>query len=200
MLYVARTFLLQNARDKPANCFSSAKVGKNAETPTIGKFISYLCLSDFHNKIVNITTMDLSFYPYPLQLQHQFTVANYSRSTTPGVQLEIHHKGITGYGEASMPPYLGETVDSVVSFLNKLKLKQFTDPLQIDQILDYIDGVAPENCAAKAAVDIALHDLVGKIKGKPCYSLLEMDKTKAPDTFYTIGIDSIPKMVEKPLK
>ena len=56
--------------------------------------------------------MQLKFYPYELQLQHTFTVSSYSRTTTPGVQVEIEYKGFTGYGEASMPPYLGQSVAS----------------------------------------------------------------------------------------
>ena len=55
--------------------------------------------------------MKLRFYPYELQLQHTFTVSSYSRNTTPGVQVEIAYQGFTGYGEASMPPYLGQSVE-----------------------------------------------------------------------------------------
>ena len=51
--------------------------------------------------------LELKFYPYELQLQHTFTVSSFSRNTTPGVQVEIDFEGYTGYGEASMPPYLG---------------------------------------------------------------------------------------------
>ena len=54
--------------------------------------------------------MKMKFFPYELKLRHVFTVATYSRATTPDVQVEIEYEGITGYGEASMPPYLGETV------------------------------------------------------------------------------------------
>ena len=55
--------------------------------------------------------MQLSWQPYELQLQHTFTVASYSRSTTPDVQVEIRYDGFTGHGEASMPPYLGQFAD-----------------------------------------------------------------------------------------
>ena len=56
-------------------------------------------------------------YTYELQLQHTFTVATYSRTTTPDVQVELEYDGIIGYGEASMPPYLGQSVESVTDFL-----------------------------------------------------------------------------------
>ena len=50
--------------------------------------------------------MRLRFFPYELRLNHVFTVASYSRSTTPDVQVELEYDGVIGYGEASMPPYL----------------------------------------------------------------------------------------------
>ena len=66
--------------------------------------------------------MKLSWAPYELQLRHTFTVASYSRTTTPDVQVRIDYDGFTGYGEASMPPYLGQTVESVCAFLEKVDL------------------------------------------------------------------------------
>ena len=66
--------------------------------------------------------MKLSFEPYELQLRHTFTVASYSRTTTPDVQVRIEYDGFTGYGEASMPPYLGQSVESVTAFLRKVDL------------------------------------------------------------------------------
>ena len=67
-----------------------------------------------------------------------------------------------------MPPYLGQSVESVSTFLKKVNLEQFNDPFQIEDILSYIDNINPGDTAAKAAVDIALHDLVGKLLGAPC--------------------------------
>ena len=59
------------------------------------------------------SSLRMSFEPYELQLRHVFTVSSYSRKTTPGVQVRIDYQGITGYGEASMPPYLGQSVETV---------------------------------------------------------------------------------------
>ena len=61
--------------------------------------------------------LNLSFRPYELKLRHAFNLARNQRTTTPGVQVQIECDGIIGYGEASMPPYLGETVSSVTVFL-----------------------------------------------------------------------------------
>ncbi len=109
--------------------------------------------------------MRLSFEPYELQLRHTFTVASYSRKTTPDVQVRIDFEGYTGYGEASMPPYLGQSVESVTAFLQKVDLSGFNDPAQMEEILTYVDSLSEGDSAAKAAVDIALHDLVGKLWG-----------------------------------
>ena len=144
--------------------------------------------------------MHLKFFPYELELTHTFTVASYSRKTTPDVQVEIEYEGITGYGEASMPPYLGQSVASVTAFLEKVDLSQFTDPFRLEDILTYVDSLSEGDSAAKAAVDIALHDLVGKLMGQPWYRIWGLDAAKAPSTTYTIGIDTADVVREKTLE
>lgn len=134
--------------------------------------------------------MKLSFKPYDLKLRHVFTIANSSRTTTPVVLTEITYDGITGYGEASLPPYLGETQASVIEFLKKVDLEQFSSPFELEDILTYIDKITENNTAAKASVDIALHDLVGKIMQQPWYKIWGLDKEKTPSTTFTIGIDT----------
>ena len=144
--------------------------------------------------------MKIKFYPYELQLQHTFTVSSYSRTTTPGVQVEIDYQGFTGYGEASMPPYLGQSVDSVTSFLEKVNLKKFADPFCLDDISEYLDSLSAGDSAAKAAVDIALHDLIGKMLGAPWYRIWGYNPAKAPSTTFTIGIDTPEVVREKTLE
>ena len=63
--------------------------------------------------------MKLSWFPYELELQHTFTVASYSRNSTPGVQVRIDYDGLTGYGEASMPPYLGQSYKASLPSLKR---------------------------------------------------------------------------------
>lgn len=143
--------------------------------------------------------LQLSFFPYELKLRHAFNLAKYSRTSTPDVQVTLTWNGITGYGEASMPPYLGESVDSVTKFLSSLDLSQFTDPFRMEDILAYVDQKAPKNSAAKASVDIALHDLLGKVMGQPWYKIWGLNPEKTPNTSYTIGIDK-PDMVRLKVK
>jgi L-alanine-DL-glutamate epimerase-like enolase superfamily enzyme len=140
--------------------------------------------------------LKLTFTPYLLQLRHSFNLSSMSRTTTPDVQVEIEFDGLVGYGEASMPPYLGESVESVCKFLSSLDLSQFNDPFRIEDIHEYMESVAPDNRAAKASVDIALHDLVGKIVGQPWYKIWGLNPAKSPDTSFTIGIDT-PEVVRQ---
>lgn len=140
--------------------------------------------------------MQLSFRPYRLDLIHTFTVSKNSRNHTPDVLTFLEYDGVTGYGEASMPPYLGETQESVCAFLSKVDLSQFTDPFCMEEILDYVDHVAPGNPSAKAAIDIALHDLVGKLLGQPWYRIWGLSPQKTPYTSFTIGIDT-PEIVRQ---
>ena len=134
--------------------------------------------------------MKLSWKPYELQLKHTFNISTYSRKTTPVVLTTIEYDGLIGYGEASLPPYLGETQASVIEFLKKVNLSGFSNPLELEEIIHYIDSIAENNTAAKASVDIALHDLAGKIIGKPWHQLWGLKKENVPDTTFTIGIDT----------
>ncbi len=138
----------------------------------------------------------LRFRPYTLEMRHVFTVASFSRSTTPVVLTELEYEGIIGYGEASMPPYLGETQESVINFLNKIDLSSFDSPFQTQEILSYVDAVSEKNTAAKASVDIALHDLLGKVMNQPFYKIWGLNPSLIPPTSYTIGIDT-EEMVRK---
>jgi L-Ala-D/L-Glu epimerase len=137
-----------------------------------------------------VNDMKLRFYPYTLELRHAFTLATSSRTTTPDMMVEVEKDGITGYGEASMPPYLGESQESAKKFLEKVDLSRFSSPFALEEILAEIDALAPGNPAAKAAVDIALHDWIGKKMGQPWYAIWGLDPSKTPVTSFTIGIDT----------
>ena len=141
------------------------------------------------------TPLSLRFRPYDLQLKHVFTIANNSRTTTPIMLTEIEYDGIIGYGEASMPPYLGESHQTASDFLSKVDLSSFKDPFELEDIIEYVDNLAPGNHAAKASVDIALHDLVGKILQKPWHKLWGLNPDKTPNTSFTIGMDT-PEVVK----
>ncbi len=166
-----------------------------------GSIAASLPSSSFATNIIKDrgSKMKLTFKPYTLELKHVFTVAVNSRTTTPVMLTEIEYDGIKGFGEASMPPYLGESQETAIAFLSKVDLGQFNDPFEMEKILDYVDSVDQKNTAAKASVDIALHDLVGKLLNQPWYKIWGYDKTKTPYTTFTIGIDT-PAVVRQKVK
>lgn len=133
---------------------------------------------------------ELRYYPYELKLRHSFNLASMSRTVTPGVQVELRLDSLTGYGEASMPPYLGESVESVTEFLSRVDPARLSDPFAFESIHAYLDSLAPGNRAAKAAIDIALHDLTGKMMAQPWYRIYGLNPDDAPMTSYTVSVDS----------
>jgi L-alanine-DL-glutamate epimerase-like enolase superfamily enzyme len=141
--------------------------------------------------------MQATHIPFTLELKHPFAISRFSRTSTPLLLLKLSYEGIVGYGEASMVPYLGESYASAESFLRKVDWKKFSYPFQFQEIIAYLDSLDSGNPAIKAAIDIALNDINGKILGKPCYELYGADPAKMPLTSYTIGIDKPEVIREK---
>ena len=141
--------------------------------------------------------MKLNFYPYTITLKDQFTISVNSRSTTPAIMVEVEHNGFTGYGEASLPPYLQENQPSVINFLNEINFNSLNYHTDIDQILDYVDNLSIGNNAAKAAIDIALYDLFGKINNISLSKFLNIKLRDDIYTSFTLGISDVEKLKQK---
>jgi len=141
--------------------------------------------------------MKLTFQPFELLLKHAFTIAKFSRTSTPVMLVQVAHEGETGYGEASMVPYMGESFQSATEFLNKVDAAQFKYPFDFGAIIAYLDDIAPGQPAIKAGIDIALHDLDGKLQKRPCWEILGSDPAKMPLTSFTIGIDTPDVIIQK---
>jgi L-Ala-D/L-Glu epimerase len=146
--------------------------------------------------------MELRFQPFSLRLKFPFQTAHGRRTATELVLCSLHLEGFTGHGEASMPPYYGENTESALRFLQKSVplLAEISDAFfDIEEIMHNIDALEVGNSAAKAAIDIALHDLLGKISRKPVWEVLGADPDKMPPTTFTLGIDT-PEVLEKKLE
>jgi L-alanine-DL-glutamate epimerase-like enolase superfamily enzyme len=141
--------------------------------------------------------MELTYQPFELELNHPFTIAKFSRTSTPVMLLQIAYEGYIGYGEASMVPYMGESQQGAADFLKKVDVNQFKYPFDFGEIISYLDSIEPGKPAIKAAIDIALHDLEGKLKQQPCWKLLGSDPQKMPVTSFTVGIDTPEILIEK---
>jgi L-Ala-D/L-Glu epimerase len=136
--------------------------------------------------------MQLSFRKIDLQLKHTFTIATVSRTFTPIVLTQIAYDNKVGFGEASMPPYIGENHETACLFLEKAKnvIAKLTYPFDIQLVMNEIEALAKGNKAAKASIDIALHDLKGQMENQPVWKMFGVNPATMPITSYTIGIDT----------
>lgn len=141
--------------------------------------------------------MKIAYNAYSLELKHPFSIAKFSRTSTPVMLIRLSYENIEGYGEASMVPYMGESVETAVAFLKKVEWNRFVHPFNFEEILNYLDSIEKGHPAIKAAIDIALNDINGKLLNKPCYEIYGADPSKMPVTSYTIGIDTAEVIKEK---
>ncbi|MFQ6031388.1 MAG: dipeptide epimerase [Candidatus Zixiibacteriota bacterium] len=137
--------------------------------------------------------MRLTYHPIQLKLKHTFRI---SRSATD-IKTNVIVKIDEGIGEAAPSQYYNENADTVSECLEKSKQELEDDPFQIESILSNLNEKITGNFSAKAGIDIALHDLVGKRLSVPVYKLLGLEGKIPLVTSYTIGIDLPEKMKEK---
>jgi o-succinylbenzoate synthase len=149
-------------------------------------------------KITNVV-----FKPIILSLKQPFKIALGTSFEYHGVILRIEtDKGLIGLGEASPSARIvGETTASVVELLkNKVKpILLGKNPFEIERILDEVNSAILNNPSAKCAVDIALHDLLGKQAGLPLKNLLGGFRDGIV-TSITVGIESIEKTIAEARK
>lgn len=143
--------------------------------------------------------MKISCKEFELELKHPFSIAKFTRTSTPLLLLKLNYEGFDGFGEASMVPYMGESYASANAFLAKVDFSRLKHPFNFAEIHEYLDSLESGNPAVKAAIDIALNDLNGKILDQPCYKIFGSDPEKMPVTSYTVGIDT-PEVIREKLK
>ena len=143
----------------------------------------------------------LQFKNYSLKLNEPFGTAHGIREKTDGVLVKLTNRGTVGYGEVFMPPYYPENQESMGAFFEKIDPLELLAPPTIGESLEILEAVAPKNRGAKAAIDIALHDLSGKLKGQSYLTMYPgfegIEDMPPSQTSYTIGFDNVEKMVEK---
>lgn len=145
--------------------------------------------------------MNTSFETVSLSLDVPFEIARGRRETTENVVVELEHDGETGYGAAAPSRHYGETAATVEALLPELldAVESVDDPHARRVIADRMSAIARGNPAARAAVDVALWDLAGKLLEEPVYRLLgcSADLDEGPPTSFTIGIDDTNVMADR---
>ena len=130
--------------------------------------------------------MQLRTRSVSLNLAEEFGIARGSRTSQAVVQVELEHDGLTGRGEAAPVYYRGESVETATAFLADAGPGLGDDPFALEEVLGGLEGDA----AARAALDAAFHDWIGRRLGVPVWRLLGLSRT-APPTSYTIGLDTL---------
>ncbi len=142
--------------------------------------------------------MKLNYYTYDLKFRHPFTISRGTKTHQPTLVVALEHLGYTGYGEAPAITYYNISVDKMVEDLERKKMFvekfAFTEP---ERYWHYLHHLFPMNPFLVCALDMAGWDLYGKMKGKKLSQLLMPEQPLQPVTDYTIGIDTVEKMVEK---
>ena len=141
--------------------------------------------------------MELWYKCYQLPLKHQFIVANSKKNYAENVFVELRHQNNIGYGEAAPSYFYHESTDTIHQFFDQIKLSLNSNPTEIDLIMGRLEKKFRGNYAAKAAINMALFDLVSKKHFLPLYQMLNIKNERSLFTSFTIGIDSIEIIEEK---
>ena len=142
--------------------------------------------------------MDLAFEALRLTLHVPFTISRGTQLHAENVAITVRDGQFTGLGEAAPSEHYGEFQGTVLAFLQRLCAEtkgQGVPPISV--LHELMADTARLNPAAKAAVDMAVYDLLGKQLGVPIYRLLGLDPARTPRTSFTIGIDTPEIMARK---
>jgi len=142
--------------------------------------------------------LKIQYIPYNLRFKYPFTISRGTKTHQPTLIVSLDQFGLTGYGEAPAITYYHIPIEKMIA---DLELKRpviekfaFTEPARFWHFLHHL---IPDNPFLVCALDIAAWDLYGKLQKKPLYACWKLNINEGPMTDYTIGIDTIEKMVEK---
>ena len=142
--------------------------------------------------------MECKYQKFNLKFRHPFTISKGTKTHQPVLMVELNHRGITGYGEAPAISYYNITVEEMIRDLNaKMQMIERFNFIEPERFWHFLHHLFPKNPFLVCALDMAGWDIFGKLSNKPLYQLWRGDITKNPVTDYTIGIDTVEKMVEK---
>jgi L-alanine-DL-glutamate epimerase-like enolase superfamily enzyme len=139
----------------------------------------------------------LNIKKFVLPLKHTFKISRESHDFQDSMIVSLSFQGETGYGESTANPYYNFTVEGMRAEIEAIRAEiesfGFTKP---EIFHEFLTKKGLSNFAI-CALDLAAHDLYGKLAKKPLYELWRTTNRLYPITNYTIGIDTIDKMVAK---
>jgi L-Ala-D/L-Glu epimerase / N-acetyl-D-glutamate racemase len=141
--------------------------------------------------------IQLTHEPLELQTVFEFRIAHGSRRAHRNTLVRLRHDGIEGIGEAAPSHYYGETFETVSVALAEWAPHLGSDPFALEAIEHRLDGVLQGNAAARAGIETALHDWIGKKLGVPVWKLFGLDPSQTPKSCVTLGMASPEEMERK---
>ncbi|MBT8179846.1 MAG: dipeptide epimerase [Eudoraea sp.] len=141
--------------------------------------------------------MELQLKSYTLKLKHTFGISRESYDTQDTLIVCLSQGGKTGFGEATSNPYYGITLEHMLAEIEEIRQDIKAYDLEEPEIFHQFLLEKGLNNFSLCALDLAAHDLYGKLRGKPLYELWGTDPSHYPTTNYTIGIDALEVMVSK---
>jgi L-alanine-DL-glutamate epimerase-like enolase superfamily enzyme len=142
--------------------------------------------------------MEIKLHSFNLELKHTFTISRESHDFQPSLVVELIDGDYKGYGEATSNPYYNITVENTMAVIKQNE--SFIKSLSKEDPSVFWKKLKPlftENMFALCALDMAFNDLSARKQNKKLYEVWNLNIDKNPMTDYTIGIDSVPKMIEK---
>jgi L-Ala-D/L-Glu epimerase len=142
--------------------------------------------------------MNLSYQVIDLPLKHTFTIAHQSRDVQDTLIVKLEENGIYGLGESTTNPFYGMTIENMTALLEQFRpvveSGNWNNP---EELWELGREIFRENPFAQCALDMAAWDFFTKKQGKKLYEYLGLNPAKIPTTNFTIGIDTVEKMVSK---
>ncbi len=141
--------------------------------------------------------MRLTHEPLDVQTAFEFRIAHGVKSGHANTFVRVEHDGVEGWGEASPSHYYGEDRAMVEHALDAWAGVLGDDPFALDAMHERMDRVLQGHSAARAAVDMAVRDWIGKRLGQPVWKLLGLDAARAPKSCVTLGMAAPEEMDRK---
>lgn len=142
--------------------------------------------------------MNVRLHRVEIPLEHPFTIARGTKTCQRSLIVVLERDGACGYGEATEHAYYGVTLDSMAASVERcrplIERYEFGDP---GALWDLLRPTLANEMFVLSAIDAAAHDLFGKLVGRRTYDLLGLQWAEVPTSSYTVGIDSVERMIAK---
>jgi L-Ala-D/L-Glu epimerase len=141
--------------------------------------------------------VELFAQPLNVKLATPFRIARSVQYEAHNVLIRIQDDALVGIGECAPKHYYGETQGSALAAIDYYAEQLGIDPYAIEAIAERVERALHGNASVRAAIDMALYDLLGKRLGVPVYRLLGLSPAHVPPTSLTIAIDTPAEMAKR---